>query len=464
MPQTSANPAASSQPPTASSKNDIFVSYSRKDKAFVEKLDAALRQAGRDPWIDWEDIRKGEDWWQSIQRGIEAADTFVFVVSPDSVASKVCRDEVDYATQLNKRFLPMLHREGFEMANVHPSIARHNWLFFREADDLNQGYQELFKALDTDLDYVRAHTRLLVRSLEWQNQAQDPSYLLRGKDLDDAQAWITQGLNKAPHPTNSQAAYISASEAAKIAALKARQKAKWIVVLTAVIANCAFVTVGLWLIADHMIALAETQLLRDTQDTLRGAIYGIDGDEFEALAQLDVPPGQDEPQDNPLYERHQQWLETINQIEPLARPVTYAQGSSSGEGVEAIGDIFRASNPEEASWFRQFIPFQDTLHDQALEAGFEQSSISLGSTDLIDLDEHLYEYEDGHIALFVYAPIQNSTGQSVGVLELEYEPQKLTDIEETISGAMQKAGLIALIWFLISSVLILKVTQPTGDA
>lgn len=46
--------------------NEIFISYSRKDKEFVQALDASLRQLGYDPWVDWEDIQPTEDWWTAI--------------------------------------------------------------------------------------------------------------------------------------------------------------------------------------------------------------------------------------------------------------------------------------------------------------------------------------------------------------------------------------------------------------
>jgi TIR domain-containing protein len=36
--------------------NDVFISYSRKDKTFVERLFAALEQQGHDAWVDWDDI------------------------------------------------------------------------------------------------------------------------------------------------------------------------------------------------------------------------------------------------------------------------------------------------------------------------------------------------------------------------------------------------------------------------
>ena len=72
----------------------IFISYSRKDKDFVHRLDESLKSRGREAWVDWEDIRPTEEWMQAIYAAIEGADTFVFVLTPDSVASDVCGREI----------------------------------------------------------------------------------------------------------------------------------------------------------------------------------------------------------------------------------------------------------------------------------------------------------------------------------------------------------------------------------
>ncbi|MEL6331097.1 MAG: toll/interleukin-1 receptor domain-containing protein, partial [Cyanobacteria bacterium J06626_26] len=82
---------------------DIFISYSRKDTAFVRILDAALIRSKYDTWVDWQNIPLTADWWQEIESGIEAAHTFIFILSPDSVASKVCRKEIEHAVKNNKR-------------------------------------------------------------------------------------------------------------------------------------------------------------------------------------------------------------------------------------------------------------------------------------------------------------------------------------------------------------------------
>ncbi|MCU0523699.1 MAG: TIR domain-containing protein [Elainella sp. Prado103] len=191
--------------------NEIFISYSRRDQDFVITLDQTLRQNGYDPWVDWSDIQPAEDWWQAIERGIEAASTFLFVITPDSIASKVCRQEIEYALRHNKRLIPLLRHEGFNIEEVHPSISRHNWIPFRASDDFEQSFAKLTNALKNDLVYVRSHTRLLVRAKEWQRKLADHSFLLRGRDLLEAEHWLKQSRAKQPQPTDLHREFIQAS-------------------------------------------------------------------------------------------------------------------------------------------------------------------------------------------------------------------------------------------------------------
>ena len=72
----------------------VFISYSRKDMAFADRLEAALKARAFEPLIDRTEIYAFEDWWNRIQALISRADTVVFVLSPDAVASDVALKEV----------------------------------------------------------------------------------------------------------------------------------------------------------------------------------------------------------------------------------------------------------------------------------------------------------------------------------------------------------------------------------
>ena len=65
---------------------NVFISYSRKDKEAARRLTEAFQGQDLDFWIDWEGIEPTVDWWREIEKGIEAADNFLFLISPDGLA------------------------------------------------------------------------------------------------------------------------------------------------------------------------------------------------------------------------------------------------------------------------------------------------------------------------------------------------------------------------------------------
>src|SRR6516165_11378670 len=108
---------------------EVFISYSRKDKDFVRRLDESLQSRGREAWVDWEDIRPTEEWMQAVYAAIEGADTFVFVLTPDSVASVVCGREIAHAAAHNKRMVPIVARD-VNADTVPEALAKLNFIFF----------------------------------------------------------------------------------------------------------------------------------------------------------------------------------------------------------------------------------------------------------------------------------------------------------------------------------------------
>ena len=201
---------------------DVFVSYSRTDSAFARRLNEALQVQGKTTWFDQESIPPGADFQQEIWRGIEQSNYFLFVLSPSAVESSYCATEVEHAQQLNKRVVTVLHRP-VDPATLHPILAAVQWIDFSQGPrNFSSRFEQLIRTLDTDEDHLRAHTRLLVRAIEWQTRQRRDSLLLRrGDDLEAAEDWLTQGLEKQPRPTPLQVEYLKASRVADEAHQKA---------------------------------------------------------------------------------------------------------------------------------------------------------------------------------------------------------------------------------------------------
>src|SRR5262249_39363931 len=151
------------------------------------------------------------DFLREITDSIDAANYFLFVLSPNSIASDYCLAELERAEQGGKILVPVI-REDVASNLVPEELRRLNWIFLRATDSFDGNYQQLLNALQTaDQAYVHLHTRLLVRAHEWQEKNHNTSFVLRGKDLNDAEKWRDSSNGKHPIPTPLHIEYINAS-------------------------------------------------------------------------------------------------------------------------------------------------------------------------------------------------------------------------------------------------------------
>lgn len=213
--------ASLQQPPGQSL--DVFISYSRVNSEFVIKLNNELESQGKTTWFDQHTIAPGTDFQEEIHRGIELSDHFLFVLSPSSITSPYCADEVEYAKKLNKRIVTVLY-EPIDTANLHPVLATVQWIDFNRYNrDFYTNFGELIRVLDTDLEHLRSHTRLMGRALEWERSGHDPSFLLRGTDLVASEQWLQQAARQSPPPTGLQTRYIRTSRKSPLRQAKPSQ-------------------------------------------------------------------------------------------------------------------------------------------------------------------------------------------------------------------------------------------------
>lgn len=206
---------AEPEPDTAPDTAKVFLSYSRKDRERAQSIADVLRERHFGVFKDTDDILPTEEWKGRLEQLIAEADTIVFLLSPHSLASEVCAWEVEHAKSLNKRIAPIVIDE-VETGEIPPDLSRLNFIFCTERDRFQDAIDNLISALNTDIDWVREHTRLAELARRWDAADRPARLLLRGQDIADAEAWRDSRPADAPLVTPAQAVFISASRAAAV--------------------------------------------------------------------------------------------------------------------------------------------------------------------------------------------------------------------------------------------------------
>lgn len=122
----------------------IFVSYSREDAAFANRLAEDLGGAGMMVWLDKRDISPGQLWDKAVESGLTGSDCVLAILSPAAVNSSNFLDEISLALETNKAILPILYRD----CTVPFRLRRFQHLDFR--GEYVSAYQELLAVLTTE--------------------------------------------------------------------------------------------------------------------------------------------------------------------------------------------------------------------------------------------------------------------------------------------------------------------------
>lgn len=97
---------------------DLFVSYSRRDAGFVEKVAGQLSALGISVWVDTEGIDAGDRWKTAITHAVSQARWCMLVLSPRSMESRQVAAEVNLAFDKSRPIIPVL----YEACDVNPDI------------------------------------------------------------------------------------------------------------------------------------------------------------------------------------------------------------------------------------------------------------------------------------------------------------------------------------------------------
>ena len=214
----------SSSASTAEKRVSVFISYSRKDLEAAERLRDRLDANGFEAYLDKHDILPGEPWQERLGRLIESADTVVFLLSSDSIASSICDWEVNEAERLAKRLLPVVIRDAND-EQVPGRLKRLNYIFMRSEEEEESGFAAIRSALLTNIEWIREHTRLSELALDWQRSKRTDALLLRGEPLAAAERWISQRPDQTLGPTKLHHDFVLASREGEYVRLE-RDKAQ----------------------------------------------------------------------------------------------------------------------------------------------------------------------------------------------------------------------------------------------
>ena len=99
-------------------KPSVFISYSRKNADFVNRLVQSLEGLGFDCWVDRYDLAPGTKWREEISHSIRQSQAFILVVSSDSMESSIVAQEVSLAEFHGRPIIPLI----YEVCELPPGI------------------------------------------------------------------------------------------------------------------------------------------------------------------------------------------------------------------------------------------------------------------------------------------------------------------------------------------------------
>ena len=108
-------------------KQKLFISYSRRQTPFVDRLAEELENSGYTLWLDYHNLVPAEPWLQQIESGIAESDSVILIVSKESIESKNVEPEWRRALEQGKRIILVI----FEAVRLPAELQACEWVDFR---------------------------------------------------------------------------------------------------------------------------------------------------------------------------------------------------------------------------------------------------------------------------------------------------------------------------------------------
>ncbi len=120
----------------------LFISYSRAQTPFVDRLADQLEDNGYSLWLDYQNLIPARPWLEQIESWIDEADVVLLVVSKESINSKNVAPEWKRALERNKRIILLI----FEAVPLPLELQDCEWVDFRS--NYRSAFQQLIKCME----------------------------------------------------------------------------------------------------------------------------------------------------------------------------------------------------------------------------------------------------------------------------------------------------------------------------
>jgi formylglycine-generating enzyme required for sulfatase activity len=211
---------------------------------FAQWLQESLSAGGYEATLDLRDILPGEDWKARLSGLIQMADAIVFCISPSFATSEMCRWEIREGARLGKRLLPLVAAETPESA-IPQELRRLQFIFIRNGAERSVGIPKLADAINTDIGWLRNHTRYGELAHRWTQGNKSRDLLIRGTALQAMASWLREAADSTPTVTDEIKLFFAESTKEEARSATVRQRTIILVVALAILSS--LVGTGWWL-------------------------------------------------------------------------------------------------------------------------------------------------------------------------------------------------------------------------
>ncbi len=148
------------------SDNYIFISYAHKDSATVFKFAKKLEERRYNFWLD-AGLKYGSEWDEQLANRIKNASLIVFILSKNSISSKNCLDELNYAKNKEKTIVNIILEKGVEI----PEQFEFRFGMYQMCKAFEfDSFDKVIDALETKCDFFKNNKKKIAATVIKENR------------------------------------------------------------------------------------------------------------------------------------------------------------------------------------------------------------------------------------------------------------------------------------------------------